>query len=152
MLPVVNNLGQREGEGVWGQQERKGGPQNSLKKRASPQKEPMIRFVLTYVSDDFKMKKKYKEFFFYMEVFSRKYFCHTFFFSELKKKLSIHTFQTILRIFFSSKNLIGLFAEMPLSANLFQLWPLIQKHVGSRGATSVGGAGCGVRQGEATRP
>ena len=105
MLPVVNNLGQREGEGVWGQQERKGGPQNSLKKRASPQKEPMIRFVLTYVSDDFKMKKKYKEFFFYMEVFFEKILLSYIFFFRIKKEIE-HTYVSddFENIFFIEKS------------------------------------------------
>ena len=40
-----------------------------------------------------------------------------------------------------SKNLEAFLAEMPLSANLFQLGSTIQKHAGSRGVAPVGGEG-----------
>ena len=68
-----------------------------------------------------------------------------FFLPKLKKNLG--TYQTILgESFFCLekkcfKNLVGFFAEMPLSANLFQLESSIQEHAGSRGAARVGGAG-----------
>ena len=43
--------------------------------------------------------------------------------------------------FLSEKKMLGFFAKMPLTANLFRLESSIQKHAGSRGAAPVGGAG-----------
>ena len=44
-----------------------------------PQKEPMVRFLLAYVSDDFKMKKNVQKILFYrnFQTFKKKFF--TFF-------------------------------------------------------------------------
>ena len=72
------------------------------------------------------------------------FFFNIFFLSDLKKNCAYvaNDFKNFFLLRKKClKNLVGLTAEMPLSANLFRLESSIQKHAGSRGALLVGDAG-----------